>query len=240
MATFVLIHSPIVGPLTWSSVAEELRLSGIKAIVPDLAYDVAPKEPYWKLHAKSVGRALKSVPENEGLILAGHSGAGMLLPAIRQISGRAVAGYIFVDADIPEDGGSRLEILRRELPQAAEEVYRALSAGEMLPAWGDADLREIIPEVELRQRVLADLRPHPLAFMEEAIPVFEGWPEAPCGYLSFKRAGSYRESVERAKREGWAYAELDGAHFHILVDPHGVAEALVGLAERLQVKGLTS
>jgi hypothetical protein len=239
MATFVLIHSPIVGPLTWSAVAEELRLRGVKVIVPELAYDIAPKQPYWKLHARSVGRVLKSISENKGLILTGHSGAGVLLPAVRQISARAVAGYIFVDADIPEDGVSRLQLLRRELPQTAEEVYEALSAGEMLPAWSDTDLEEIILDPGLRQGILADLRRHPLAFMEEPIPVFEGWPEAPCGYLSFKRTGSYGESVERAKREDWAYAELDGAHFHMLVDPGGVAEALLWLAERLHVKGLT-
>jgi hypothetical protein len=232
MATFVLIHSPVVGPLTWSLVANELKLRGAGAIIPELAYDVAPQEPFWELHARSVAGALKSIPENDSLILAGHSGAGMLLPEIRQAIGRPVAGYIFVDADIPEGGVSRMELLRRELPAAAEEVQRALSAGEMLPAWSDADLEEIIPDPLLRQRVVGDLRPHPLAFMEEAIPVFEGWPEAPCGYLSFKRTGSYAKSAERARRLGWAYEELDGAHFHILVDPTGVAEALIRLAVR--------
>lgn len=234
MTTFVLIHSPIVGPLTWSLVGNELKLRGVKAIIPELAYDVAPNGPFCELHAKSVDRALKSIPANEALILTGHSGAGILLPAVHQTSPRPVAGYIFVDADIPEDGVSRLEILRRELPSVAEEVQLALSAGEMLPAWSDAELEEIIPDPGLRQKVLADLRPHPLAFMEEAIPVPEGWPETPCAYLSFKRTGSYAESVERAKREGWAYAELDGAHFHMLVDPARVAEALVMLAGRIE------
>ena len=234
MATFVLIHSPIVGPLTWSLVANELKLRGAGAIIPELAYDVAPKEPFWELHARSVVRALRSIPENEGPILTGHSGAGMLLPEIRQAIGRPVAGYIFVDADIPEDGVSRMELLQRELPQAAEEVHRALSGGEMLPAWSDAELQEVIPDPELRKKVLADLRPHALAFMEEPIPVFEGWPDAPCAFLSFKRTGSYGESIERAKREGWSYAELDGAHFHMLVNPAEVSEALIRLAGRVE------
>jgi hypothetical protein len=236
MTTFVLIHSPIVGPVAWSAVAEELRIRGVKAIVPDLTYDLVPKQLFWELHANSVARAIRSIPENEALILTGHSGAGVLLPAVRQISGRTVAGYILVDADIPEDGVSRLELLGRELPEVAEGVHQALSAGEMLPAWSDADLEEVIPDPGVRRRVLAELRPHPVAFMEEAIPVFEGWPDAPYGYLSFKGTGSYGEAVKRAKREGWAYAELEGAHFHVLVDPSGVAEALVWLAEQLQVK----
>ncbi len=35
-AVFVLLHSPLVGPLTWGPVADELRRRGIEAIVPAL------------------------------------------------------------------------------------------------------------------------------------------------------------------------------------------------------------
>ena len=52
------------------------------------------------------------------MILAGHSGAGPLLPAIRQATGRAIAGYLFVDAghfhmlvDAPAVAGAMLELI---------------------------------------------------------------------------------------------------------------------------------
>lgn len=37
---FVLVHSPLVGPVTWSWVAEELRSRGQKVVVPVLAKDL--------------------------------------------------------------------------------------------------------------------------------------------------------------------------------------------------------
>src|SRR5579875_549034 len=48
---FVLIHSPLVGPLTWSLVAKELRQRGIDTMVPVL-HDIEGSDvPYWRQHA---------------------------------------------------------------------------------------------------------------------------------------------------------------------------------------------
>ncbi len=44
--TFVLVHSPIVGPATWSGVRTELEARGRKALVPVLGQDdEAPELP---------------------------------------------------------------------------------------------------------------------------------------------------------------------------------------------------
>src|SRR5690242_7579859 len=104
----VLIHSPLVGPFTWAPVAGELRRQGIDVAVPTLDSSTATGSPYWKQHALAVERALEPVAQQRSLILAGHSGAGMLLPAVRRLTGRTIVGYLFVDAGIPEDGLSRL------------------------------------------------------------------------------------------------------------------------------------
>jgi hypothetical protein len=116
--SIALIHSPLVGPLTWKPVAEELRRRGVDAAVPALEDDETAGAPFWRRHAESVARALAAIPENRPLILAGHSGAGPLLPAIRQATGRAIAGYLFVDAghfhmlvDAPAVAGAMLELI---------------------------------------------------------------------------------------------------------------------------------
>ena len=85
------------------------------------------------------------------------------------------------------------------------------------------------------QRFVAELRPLPLAVYEEPIPVFEGWPDAPCGYLRFGANPAYDAPAERARRDGWAYREMDGAHFHMLGDPAAVAGALLDLVEQMGV-----
>jgi hypothetical protein len=54
-------------------------------------------------------------PQERPLVLVGHRGAGALLPAIRQESGRPVAAHLFVDADIPQESQSGLGS-----PEAAE------------------------------------------------------------------------------------------------------------------------
>jgi len=228
---FVLLHSPLVGPFTWAPVADELRRRGVDAIIPTLDSPTAPGSRYWERHGRTVAEALEDVAPQQPLILAGHSGAGMLLPAIRQLTRRPVAAYLFVDAGIPEDGKSRLDLF--EDPQAAE-LFRRAAVGGLLPTWKEEDLRAAIPDHERRQRFVAELRPLPLAVYEEPIPVFEGWPDAPCGYVRFGANPAYDAPAERARRAGWPYRELAGAHFHMLVDPAAVAGALLDLVEQLR------
>lgn len=233
-ARFILIHSPLVGPLTWSLVAEELRRRGVRAAVPELIDDGVSAISYWQQHAGSVARALAPFA-GERLILVGHSGAGALLPAIRAAAGRPVAGYVFVDAGIHRDGASRLEMMREESPPWAEDFHRHLAAGGHFPEWSDADLCEVLPDAELRRRLVAEQRPRALAFFEEPVPVFQGWPDAPCAYLQLSAA--YDAPAARARRDGWSFRRLDAGHFHMLVDPGAVTDALVGLAEEVEPGG---
>ena len=98
----------------------------------------------------------------------------------------------------------------------------------------DEDLRAVIPDAVLRAGVLAELHPQPLAFRQEPIPVFAGWPDAPCAYIKFSRG--FQSPAEQARQRGWGTYEFDGGHFHMLVDPSAVANALVDFAEHI---GLT-
>ncbi|MCC6189186.1 MAG: alpha/beta hydrolase, partial [Anaerolineales bacterium] len=100
MAHFALIHSPLASPLTWQPAAAALRRHGHAAYVPDLR-DAPGGGPYWEQHARSAAEQLAGPAAEAPLVLAAHSGAGALLPAIRRALGQAVAGYVFVDAGLP-------------------------------------------------------------------------------------------------------------------------------------------
>ena len=227
---FVLIHSPLVGPATWEVVANEMRHRGIIAVVPTLRTVERISVPFWKQHAESVKRALKNIPANRELVLVAHSGAGMLLPVIRQITGRRVAAYLFVDAMIPENMKSRLDLFGS--PEAATRFRQSAKNG-YLPVWTDEDLREEIPDEILRRRFVNELRPLPLAVYEEPIPVFSGWPDAPCGYLQF--TPTYEFGKRRAETSAWIYSRMNGGHFHMLVDPKAVATEITKMAELMFV-----
>jgi hypothetical protein len=227
---FVLIHSPLVGPLTWSLVAETLARQGIKTILPALT-DVGNGSPFWRQHAEAVARSVEQHPPDLPLVLVGHSGAGPLLPVIGQQIGRPIGAYLFVDAGIPVDGQCRLDLMASEDPAFARGFREHLIAGGHFPTWTDDDLAAILPEPRPRQQLIAELRPRALAFFAEPIPVFAGWPDAPCAYLQFSSA--YDVPAQRARDAGWPYRAIAAGHFHMLVDPVAVADALLDLTGQL-------
>jgi len=132
------------------------------------------------------------------LVLVGHSGAGPLLPAIGQSCGYRVGAYIFVDAALPLDGKSRLDGMEADDPGFAAHLRGCLAAGGRFPTWNAEDWRAVIPDDRLRQRMVAELRPRPLAFFQEPIPGFAHGPDAPCAYLQF--SAPYARAAWRAAR----------------------------------------
>ncbi|MGZ9235477.1 MAG: hypothetical protein ACXW4E_08130, partial [Anaerolineales bacterium] len=182
---FVLIHSPLVGPLTWSLVAGEMRKRGLDVLVPALHDAPDSSEPFWKQHAESISQALEQIPEDICVTLVAHSGAGPLLPAIQQSLANPVNAYVFVDAGIPRDGATRLDMMKSEDPEWAAQFQKELEQGDRFPTWGFDDLQEVIPDETLRRQMIFELRPRGLDFFAEPIPVFNGWPDAPCIYIQF-------------------------------------------------------
>src|SRR5437762_4474127 len=229
---FVLIHSPLIGPYSWSAVTDELRQRGYRVSVPDLHEQSDDQLLYWQRYAGAVARTVQPEPV-EPVTLVAHSGAGSLLPAIRELTERPVEAYLFVDAGIPVRGKNWLEQVAAEAPEFAAQVEARLRAGERSPRWTDEDLRDILPDDDVRRRLLAELHPQPLDYYTQVVPVFDGWPDAPCGVLQF--SPPYDSAFARAQAQGWPVRKLEAGHFHMLVDPAGVADAMLELLSAMQV-----
>jgi hypothetical protein len=224
----VLVHSPLVGPFTWSLVAGELRTRGVSVAVPTLPEDQLA--PFWRRHAEAV--AAQVADASGPLVLVGHSGACPLLPVIGTAIDGTVTAYVLVDGDlplVPGSGDSRLDLLRAASPALAEELEALLEAGGSFPTWGDEDLLEEIPDQRLRARVVAEVRPQPRQFWTEALPAIPGWPDAPCGYLEL--SPHYAAAGARAREQGWRYRHVRGGHFEMLVRPGDLAGAILELGD---------
>lgn len=229
--TYALIHSPLVGPFTWELVYQALIRRGIKAVVPTLVDDLDSTLPHWRQHVESVTGNLAPIPHKQKFVLVAHSGAGPLLPVIRQKLTHQILAYIFVDAGIPRNGLSRIELMKLEDPQWAEQFHEALLKGEQFPKWTDDDLQGIITDRDLRRKLIAEIRPRSLSFFTEPIPVYSGWPNAPCIYIKFSE--SYNWDAVQAKQAGWDVYELNAGHFHMLVGPLAVANLIVESVQKL-------
>ena len=224
-STFVLVHSPLVGPSTWSLVANELRQLDFAVLVPTLNDSPVSEEPFWKQHAESVAAALQGVSAATSITLVAHSGAGPLLAAIRQRIANPITAYVFMDAGIPRDRASRLDLMKSEDPEWANDFQKELEHGERFPTWSFDDLQEVIPDASLREQMVREIRPRGLDFFTEPIPVFKGWPDAPCIYIQF--SAPYDQPAAQARQAGWPIYRLESGHFHMLVDPLLVTNMMI-------------
>ena len=228
---FVLVHSPLVGPLTWSLVAGEMRQRGLDVLVPILEDSPDSTEPFWKQHAQSTAQALADVAQADFVTLVAHSGAGPLLPAIRQVLRNPVNAYVFVDAGIPRDGATRLDLMKSEDPEWAVQFQEYLESGGHFPDWSFNDLQEVIPDETLRRQMVSELRPRVLYFFAEPIPVFDCWPDAPFIYIQF--IAPYEHPAAQARLAGWPTYKMEAGHFHILVDAEAVTNLIIDAVSKL-------
>jgi hypothetical protein len=226
---FVLIHSPLLPPLSWLLVARELQRMGHEAVVPSLRGLAGAAEPRWS-YARSAARAA-TAGIGSPLILAAHSAAGRLLPTIATALPNEVVGLLFVDAQLPPAAGSA-----RLAPAALVELLRQLERDGLEP--GSSWFRQELPPWIEPDRALEALmreRPRlPLSYFQERVPVPRNWTEDRCAYLCLSDA--YAEAAAQARGYGWPVAALrDFHHLSVVTDPEAIASVLVDLADELSL-----
>jgi pimeloyl-ACP methyl ester carboxylesterase len=222
---FALIHSPLVGPSTWSPVAHELERRGHQAVVPLLRPADAPPQN-WRQCVEAAREALETLADP--IILVGHSGGGLLLPAIAEAVSPHVSGLIFVDSGVPAVTGET-----SAAPPPFLDYLRTLAADGTLPPWstwwGEDAMRDLVPDERVRAALVCEMPSLPLAYFDQRIPSPKGWGQVPCAYLLL--SDGYKEAAAEARKRGWRVEEIAGAqHLHIAVAPEAVADALIRLA----------
>jgi pimeloyl-ACP methyl ester carboxylesterase len=224
---FVLIHSPLVGPGTWTPVARELERRGRQVVVPSLLGAAAAPSPQWRYCVDAV-RAATSTLSNP-IVLVGHSGGGLLLPAIAGAVTAAVSRLIFVDSGVPARTG--------ETPLAPPPFLahlRTLAVDGTLPPWstwwGDEAMRELVPDEAARATLEREIPSLPLSYFEQSVPSPAGWDRVPCAYVLLSE--TYRDGAGDAHARGWRVEEIAGArHLHLVVAPATVTNVLIQLAD---------
>jgi pimeloyl-ACP methyl ester carboxylesterase len=218
--TFLLVHSPLVGPATWRWVAEALRSSGHDATVPDLTEAAATGDPKALISAALPPRA------TEPLVIVGHSGAGFFLPSIAAGLESPTRRLVFVDAGIPPDEG--------EATAGADflDRLRSLATDGVLPKWstwwGEGVMEMLVPDDAHRAEIEAEMPEIPLALYESPVTMPFGWRNIPGAFMLLSEP--YHQDAQRASSLGWRVIERLGAHLDIVNNPDAIARNLVELA----------
>jgi pimeloyl-ACP methyl ester carboxylesterase len=231
-ASFVLVHSPSVGPKTWEPVARRLTELGWQTAVPSLLNVGQEGPPFWSRVVDAVRAGLGTPGQEREVVLVAHSNAGLFIPVITAALPGQVVGCIFVDAALPPRSGTA--------PVAPPELLALLcdkASGGLLPRWTDwwdeEDVAPLFPDQQTRQAVTEEQPRLPLSYYEASVPVPTGWAARPCAYLLF--GPPYDDEATEAQGRGWLVEQLPGGHLHQLVDPDGVARRLLAIADQMGV-----
>lgn len=214
----VLVHSPLVGPSTWTPVAAVLAGLGQEVTVPDLRAAAQAGDPQ---HFVDAARACVSA---DTTVIAGHSGAGVFLPLIAAANSTPPE-LLFVDAGVPPRRGP--------VTPAGDCIdrLRALARDGVLPRWstwwGEGVMERLVPDPNVRARIGSELVEVPLEFFEHTIELPERWSDAPGRYLLLSEG--YRSDANTAISWGWPTHELLGAHLDLVNHPEQIARTMLDL-----------
>jgi pimeloyl-ACP methyl ester carboxylesterase len=244
MSTFVLVHGAWHSTGTWDLVTPLLTQHGHRVITPVLSGLGADRGRLsagttLSQHIQDVSQALPVPPDK--VILVGHSYAGMIISGVTETNPSRIGRLIFLDAFIPEDGQSVLDLLPSEIGTHFRNVAREHGDGWRLPAGeGQLDLWGLKPG-EARDFVRARLCDFSLRCFEEhlqltanrkaTIPasfvasVADGYPARPF----------FEPFARKARASGWDVTELKTGHDSHVERPGEVANILLSATLNEQV-----
>jgi hypothetical protein len=226
-ARLVLLHSPLLGPLTWRPAAEALRARGHGVEAPAWPRLSTLGEDCYAALANSMAATIDRPGET---IVVAHSGAGALLPAVAALTKTPLKGVVFCDAILPHPGLSWFDTA----PPALSAQLRAGSTAGDLPSWDQwwppGALQRLVPSGDLRAALIGELEPIPIGYFDELAPEIDL--TTPAAYLQL--SGAYADEARISGRKGWPVMSLPLHHLAMLTHVEAVAGALEGLSDRLE------
>ncbi len=223
--SLLLVHSPLLGPSSLRPLAAVAASDGIEASVPDLTNTVhAPRDAWLRLVEAAV-----AAPPRAPMIVVGHSGAGVFLPLIQQRLESSAVGVVFVDAQIPPEGG--VHTTRPDIGALLDSVTgKDGTMAKWIDWWSPEDIRSLGLQPHQEADLMADMPAVPRRFFDTPIPIPDGWPRSKFAYL--RSSSAYEEQLAAARASGWKTRRLEGTHLSIYTQPDTVLSAILDLVGR--------
>ncbi len=239
MATFVLVHGAWQDASTWDLIVSQLRNAGHRVYQPTLTglgshgRHLTP-EVNLETHIRDVLGALEFERLQE-VTLVGHSYAGMVITGVAERARDRLARLVYVDAFIPDDGQSAMQLLPAAIQQAFREQattegegWRLRGSERQLDLWG---LKEGSARDFVRSKLcdfLLNCFEQPVNLATNAAAAIERAYIA-CVAEDYPARVVFQQFADRAKREGWRYHELPTGHDCHVEAPEEFSRMLLNL-----------
>ncbi|MGQ0623234.1 MAG: alpha/beta fold hydrolase [Sporichthyaceae bacterium] len=213
MGTYVLVHGALGGGWQFAQVARSLRRDGHQVFTPTLTgvgerAHLASVDVGLDTHVRDVS----AIVEYEGLtdtVLVGTGYGGVVITAAAEELGERVSGLVYVDALVPVDGRSTMDLL----PPAFRDCVRTLvrehdgwriPPGEhVLKLWG-------ISDPSLREWIAGRLTAFPIRCLEQPVRLPGGRGRVRRDYIELTPTDPnlFASCAAQAMAEGWGFHRL--------------------------------
>jgi pimeloyl-ACP methyl ester carboxylesterase len=234
--TFVLVHGAWHGGWCWKRVADILRQRGHVVTTPTQTglgerSHLLSESITLSVFVDDIANHLKW-EELRDVVLVGHSFGGAAITGAADAVPERIAGLIYLDAAVIQDGETWFSLLPQELVKQRLQAAQESSGGLSLPV-APAEAFGVFDPADA-QYLMRKLTPHPLATFTSELkldgPVGNG---LPASYISCTDPVYEPTAVcrRRAKAAGWPIVELAAAHDAMITAPLATADLL----ERLSI-----
>ncbi len=233
--TWLLVPSFLLGPEIWRGVAEVLELLGQDCVIPDPGRTTPANADHLSPWVSDV---VAAVPQDVAgpVVVCGYSASSPRLPLVVDAllkNGIDVVAMLVVNGRLPEDGAVPTE---RDSP-FMDTLDALVRPDDYLPPWHrwwGPMVEDMLPDDDVRQRILSECRATPRAVFDQPIPA----PALPAhvGRAFLGLGDMYQPCYEGALSDGWAVMKVEAEHLDLVVQPLLVAGALLSLCRRAEVR----
>jgi pimeloyl-ACP methyl ester carboxylesterase len=241
--TYVLIHPAWFGGWCWKKLTPLLRAQGHDVFTPTLTglgerAHLARREIGLEVHVRDI----TSVIEYEDLrdvILVGNSSGGMVITGVADHMPERIAHIFFLDAFVPTDGQSMLDVIPPDRRPALEAFVQKEGDGWLLPRFAPPPWEKLVTETwQVTEKadlewILPRLRPTPFGHFRE--PVKRTNPAAeilPRTYIrtQWPHPGFDRFAGAASGAAGWRLRRIASSHLPYITHPNQLAALLLEVA----------
>ena len=239
--TFVLVHGSAHGGWCWRGVADRLRAQGHRVFTPTLTglgerAHLLTRRVDLDTHCQDV-MALITCEELVGVVLVGHSYAGIIISLVADRMPGPLRHLIYLDAQVPQNGESWADRQPDVAPRRIRDAHAYTAANGLATpviqfrAPFNAAVALGLRDPDDIEWVNRRVNDHPLStYLQPAFlanPVGNGVPKT---YLSCTGDTlPIFDPIKRRVRESsdWSFAEIDACHDCMVSSPDPVAGALL-------------
>ena len=216
MTTFVVAHGAWSAAWAWKKMRPLLRAARHELWTPtytglgERAHLASPAVDL-DTHIQDIVGVL-AMEDLRDVVLVAHSYGGMVATAVADRARERIVQIIYLDAFVPKDGQSLLDLQPAETRERMRERARTDGDGWRIPPnpmpadTSDADAAWAAP-----RRL-----PQPIKTFEQPLRLTARVPPPPRSYIYCRRNAPgdvFRQFAERAQREsGWRSFEMDASH----------------------------